>query len=129
MRRSTKEVSKIGEKLIHERKSDKVSRVKKDAESQATVLKTNSKGIQVAESKFEIATTMAFMSWVACITKSELSLRREGILWLLWINLQSKGFYGYGSIYKERDTRKTEMIATKVNDMKGSGENNEAHNG
>ncbi|MED6113987.1 hypothetical protein PIB30_075919 [Stylosanthes scabra] len=49
MSRSAKEVSKMGEKLIHERKSDKVSRVKKDAESQATVLKTNSKGIQVAE--------------------------------------------------------------------------------
>ncbi|XP_057753528.1 protein WVD2-like 7 isoform X1 [Arachis stenosperma] len=47
--RTTKEVSKVPESLIHERKSDKVSRVKKDAESQATVLKTNSKGIQEAE--------------------------------------------------------------------------------
>ncbi|RYR14294.1 hypothetical protein Ahy_B04g070845 isoform B [Arachis hypogaea] len=48
-RTTTKEVSKVPESLIHERKSDKVSRIKKDAESQATVLKTNSKGIQEAE--------------------------------------------------------------------------------
>ncbi|XP_016192879.1 uncharacterized protein LOC107633790 [Arachis ipaensis] len=47
--RTTKEVSKVPESLILERKSDKVSRVRKDAESQATVLKTNSKGIQEAE--------------------------------------------------------------------------------
>ncbi|MED6199777.1 hypothetical protein PIB30_079065 [Stylosanthes scabra] len=44
----------------------------------------------------------------------EKPLAREGILWLLWINLQSKGFYGYGSIYKERDIRTSEMVATKV---------------
>ncbi|RYR32075.1 hypothetical protein Ahy_B01g057067 isoform D [Arachis hypogaea] len=46
------QVSKVPESLILERKSDKVSRVRKDAESQATVLKTNSKGIQEAERFF-----------------------------------------------------------------------------
>ncbi|CAL0312150.1 unnamed protein product [Lupinus luteus] len=48
-RRNAKEVSRSAEKLIRESKSGKVSRVKKAAESQPSVLKTDSRGVQESE--------------------------------------------------------------------------------
>ncbi|OIW10208.1 hypothetical protein TanjilG_27959 [Lupinus angustifolius] len=48
-RRNAKEVSRSAKKLIRESKSEKVLRVKKAAESQPSVLKTDSKGVQESE--------------------------------------------------------------------------------
>ncbi|KAK7379918.1 hypothetical protein VNO78_34194 [Psophocarpus tetragonolobus] len=47
--KTTKEVSKSAEKLIRERKSENVSRVRKGAESQPSAIETSSKGIHESE--------------------------------------------------------------------------------